>query len=173
MRKLTIILCLIFCSSVCIAQIVPSEVPYYTSGSGTGISPEDSPFLLNIRFRVQNRLSYTSEGLTDPEEPELKAGIQRLRLRLDGFFYTRKLVYIIQLSFSESDIETSSLSPPELIKDAVIFYRFNRHFSLGAGLTNLPRNRQSVISSGDLEFVDRSLIHTTFNIGRDYGLQAY
>ncbi len=151
-----------------------SEVPYYSYGSGIGISSKDSLFLLNIRFRVQNRVSYKTESAQDLRPDELQARVQRLRLRLDGFFYRPELVYVIQLGFSDQDMAVSPGNPtPAILKDAVIFYRMGRRVSLGFGLTNLPRNRQAVVSSGDLELVDRSPITAAFGIQRDFGLQLY
>jgi hypothetical protein len=69
----------------CFAQIVASEVPYYSHGPGIGISSKDSLFLLNIRFCIQNRLSYTTNSESDLRLSELETRIQRLRFRLDGF----------------------------------------------------------------------------------------
>ena len=154
-------------------QIVKTEVPYYSYGEGIGISSDDSLFLLNIHIRMQNRLIYTSEDETDLGLSELQARIQRLRLRFDGFFYDPDIIYVIQLAFSDEDISSERSDLPNMVKDAIIFYRFNEHFMLGLGKTNLPRNRQAVISSGDLQFVDRSLVSTTLGLFRNYGLQAY
>jgi hypothetical protein len=96
------------------AQNVASEVPYYSYGSGIGISSKDSLFLLNIRFRVQSRVSYKTEGAQDLRLDELQARVQRLRLRLDGFFYRPELIYVIQLGFSDRDMAVSPASRPRL-----------------------------------------------------------
>lgn len=154
-------------------QIVKTEVPYYSYGEGIGISSEDSLFLLNIYVRMQNRLIYTSESESELNLSELETRIQRLRLRFDGFFYSPDIIYVIQLAFSEQDIASERSDVPDMVKDAIMFYRFNKHLMIGLGKTNLPRNRQAVISSGDLQFVDRSLISTTLGLFRNYGLQAY
>jgi len=156
------------------AQNVASEVPYYSRGSGIGISSQDSLFLLNIRFRLQSRVGYETETDRNLRLERLRTRLERLRLRLDGFFYKPELTYVIQLGFSDSDMNVNPGAPsPSIVKDAVIFYRFNRNLSLGLGLTNLPRNRQAVISSGDLELVDRSPLTSVFGVQRDYGLQVY
>jgi len=42
---------------------------------------------------------------------------------------------------------------------------------LWAGQTKLPGNRERVISSANLQLVDRSLLNASFNIDRDLGIQ--
>lgn len=157
------------------AQIALAEVPYYGYGEGVGISDKDSLFLLNIRFRIQNRLNYMhGESFMDAESAlAATAEIRRLRLRLDGFLFYPELIYVIQLGFSDPDIRSSTSTTPSLIKDAALFYRFSKNFTIGVGKTNLPRNRSNVMSSGDLEFVSRSLLSSTFGLNRDFGFQVY
>jgi hypothetical protein len=41
------------------------------------------------------------------------------------------------------------------------------------GLGKLPGNCERVISSGEQQFIDRSIVNRTFNLDRDVGLQAY
>jgi hypothetical protein len=38
------------------------------------------------------------------------------------------------------------------------------------GQTKLPGNNQRVVSSGSLEFTDRTINNSRFNIDRDFGL---
>jgi hypothetical protein len=54
-----------------------------------------------------------------------------------------------------------------------VLYAVNDRFSIGIGQTKLPGNRQRVNSSGDLQFGDRSIVNSTFNIDRDFGVQLY
>ena len=55
--------------------------------------------------------------------------------------------------------------------DAVVKWNFSGNFVLWFGQTKLPGNRERVISSGDLQQVDRSLLNSRFNIDRDMGFQ--
>ena len=50
-------------------------------------------------------------------------------------------------------------------------WNFSGNFVLWAGQTKLAGNRERVVSSGDLQMVDRSLLNSRFNIDRDIGLQ--
>ncbi len=146
-----------------------SQVPYFTFGQGLGIISGDSLFSMNIRFRIQNRLD-ANYGQGD--RIAAQGRVRRLRLRFDGFVYSPKISYVLQLSFSREDMDWDRTQFPNIIRDAMIFYRFNDKLTLGLGQTKLPGNRQRVISSGDLQFVDRSVVNATLNIDRDFGIQA-
>lgn len=147
--------------------------PYFSYGKGLGITSPDSLFMLNIRFRIQNRFAFTTESLEDLSISEVEARVRRMRLRFDGFIYDPRLTYVIQLSFSRGDLDFDDTGFPNVVRDALVMYSFNKHFSLGLGQTKLPGNRQRVNSSGDLQLPDRSIVNSTFNVDRDFGLQLY
>ncbi len=153
------------------AEISPS--PYFTYGSGLGMISPDSLFMLNIRFRMQNRAAFTTVDENDLSIDQVEARVRRLRLRFEGFIYTPKLYYLIQLAFSRADMDYDDTGFPNVIRDAMVIYRFNEHFAIGLGQTKLPGNRQRVNSSGDLQLPDRSIVNSTFNIDRDFGAQVY
>lgn len=146
------------------------SLPYYTYGSGLGLTTPDSTFQFNIRFRMQNRASYERDG----DEESIDAAIRRLRLRFDGFVRDPRFLYAIQLSFAPGDV--GEIAPGEninIIRDAVFFYRPNRHWNIGFGQTKLPGNRQRVNSSGALQLTDRSINNARFTIDRDIGVQVH
>jgi hypothetical protein len=169
----SVIVFLFVCDCFAQQQPVISPSPYFTYGKGLGITSPDSLFMLNIRFRMQNRLAFTSESESDLGIKSVEARTRRLRLRLDGFIYTTRLTYLIQLAFTRSDMDYDDTGFPNVIRDAMIQYKVNEHFSIGLGQTKLPGNRQRVNSSGDLQLPDRSIVNSTFNIDRDFGVQFY
>lgn len=171
MRRLILLAFAILACLSSQAQSTVSPSPYFTYGKGLGIISPDSAFLLNIRFRMQNRAAFTTEDGDDFSINEVEARIRRLRLRFDGFIYTPKLTYLIQLSFSRGDLDYESLGFPNIVRDAYIQYAASKSFSFGFGQTKLPGNRQRVISSGDLQLPDRSIVTNVFNIDRDFGVQ--
>ena len=78
-----------------------AALPYYNYGKGLGITSPDSLFQLNIRFRMQNRVTYfENEG----EDPAYSGEIRRLRLRFDGYVGSPKFLYALQLSFAPGDV---------------------------------------------------------------------
>ena len=148
-----------------------SALPYYSFGKGVGITSPDSLFQLNIRFRMQNRVTLiNNEG----ENLSYQGEIRRLRLRFDGYVGNPQFLYVIQLSFAPGDVgEIQDGENINIIRDAAVFYRPNKHWSFLFGQTKLPGNRQRVNSSGALQMTDRSINNARFNIDRDFGLQAY
>ncbi len=100
--------------------------------------------------------------------------IRRSRLKFGGFAYSPKLQYKIELGLSNRDISGISAETkdaPRIILDAVLKWNFYKNFTVWAGQTKLPGNRERVISSGNLQFVDRSLVNSNYNIDRDMGVQ--
>lgn len=145
-----------------------TSLPYYNFGKGIGITSPDSLFQFNMRFRMQNRLSYVDNEGT---EPFYEAQVRRLRLRFDGFVGNPKFLYVLQLSFGVGDV--GGVKPNEnlnVIRDAILYYRPNSHWQVGFGLSKLPGTRQAVNSSGAIQLTDRSINNTRFSVDRDFGV---
>lgn len=148
-----------------------STLPYYSFGKGIGITSPDSLFQFNIRFRLQNRATYIKN---DGERAAYDGQIRRLRLRFDGYVGNPKFLYAIQLSFAPGDVgEIKEGENINIIRDAVIFYRPNKHWNISFGQTKLPGNRQRVNSSGGLQLTDRTINNAKFTIDRDFGFQIH
>lgn len=148
-----------------------SALPYYSFGKGVGLTSPDSLFQLNIRFRMQNRVTYLeNEG----ENGAYDGQIRRLRLRFDGYVGNPKFLYAIQLSFAPGDVgEIKEGENINIIRDAVVFYRPNKHWNISFGQTKLPGNRQRVNSSGGLQLTDRTINNSKFTLDRDFGFQIH
>ena len=148
-----------------------STLPYFSTGKGIGITSPDSLYQLNIRFRMQNRVTYIeNEG----ENGGYDAQIRRLRLRFDGYVGSPKFLYAIQLSFAPGDVgEIKDGENINIIRDAVFMYRPNKSWNISFGQTKLPGNRQRVNSSGGLQLTDRSINNSRFTIDRDFGFQVH
>ncbi|WBX70995.1 porin [Tenacibaculum retecalamus] len=136
---------------------------------------KDSTWTMNIGARMQflgtHKWDSNSDGLSNPETSFL---VRRARLKFSGFAYSPKLKYKLELGLSNRDISGASeftSNAPRYILDAVLKWNFHENFELWVGQTKLPGNRERVISSGNLQMVDRSLLNSRFNIDRDMGLQ--
>ena len=100
--------------------------------------------------------------------------IRRSRLKFDGFAFSPKLKYKVELGLSNRDQSGASHythESPRYILDAVLKWNFSGNFVLWFGQTKLPGNRERVISSANLQQVDRSLLNSRFTIDRDMGMQ--
>jgi hypothetical protein len=145
-----------------------------TSKFGNGIFNiigQDSSWTMKFAARMQLLATSNWENGVENQTNFL---IRRARLKFDGYAFSPKLEYKIELGLSNSDISGASEytnNAPRYILDAVIKWNFYKNFELWFGQTKLPGNRERVISSGDLQMVDRSLLNNCFNIDRDVGFQ--
>ncbi len=139
-----------------------------------GISfSKDDLFKLNLRFRMQNRVGLYSRAGDDLGIERVEAMVRRLRLRFDGYVLSPKISYYIQLSFSKGDQDLETGVVPQTVRDAILYYTFNKNFYIGFGQSKLPGNRQRVISSGNQQFAERSFANARMTIDRDFGLFGY
>jgi len=145
---------------------------------GIEILQKDSLFSIRFQFRMQSRAGYLSRSDEDLTPESFEFRIRRLRMAMRGFVYSSKLTYYIQLSFSRGDMDWESTNnstfntSPNIVRDAMIFYEPIKSLKFGFGQTKLPGNRQRVVSSGNLQFFDRSIVNATFTIDRDFGFFA-
>lgn len=137
---------------------------------GWGFMSKDSSVVMNLRFRIQNRLALSTESVSDLSISETEWKVRRLRLRFDGFVYHHTISYLFQLAFSRDDIDWDKSKFPSLVRDAMVFYRPIKNLQIGFGQGKLPGNRQRAISSGQQQFADRSIVNSTFTIDRDFGV---
>ncbi len=92
-------------------------------GESEGVSfSKDSLFLMNLRFRMQNRAGFNTLEGDAFKVSEYEMRVRRLRLRFDGFVGNPRFQYYIQLAFSKADLdlETSNVAQP--IRDAILYY---------------------------------------------------
>jgi phosphate-selective porin OprO/OprP len=149
-----------------------------TSKFGKGIFhivDKDSTWSMNFAARMQF-LSNSNWEVSDNKfvNPTQDFLVRRSRLKFDGFAYSPKLTYKMELGLSNNDISGGSeftSNTPRYILDAVVMWNFYKNFSLWVGQTKLPGNVERVVSSGNMQLVDRSLLNSRFNIDRDMGIQ--
>ena len=142
------------------------------------IMGKDSTYSMNVGLRIQSLYSgqwdARNDELNNFGNPESNFMIRRSRLKFGGFAYSPKLQYKIELGLSNKDLSGGVIqhsNANRMILDAVIKWNFYQNFTLWAGQTKLPGNRERVISSANLQMVDRSRLNSKFNIDRDMGIQ--
>ena len=139
---------------------------------------KDNSWDMKIGFRMQFLASnsWLQEDNFDGFllEPESSFMIRRSRLKFDGFAFSPKLEYKVEFGLSNNDMSGTSPytgNTPRFIMDAVVKWNFYENFVLWVGQTKLPGNIERVISSANMQLVDRSLLNSLFNIDRDIGFQ--
>lgn len=163
----------LFLALVAFSSGFAQEVSYKTFGDGLRVMAKDSTFSMKMAFRIQIQYAGIQNLETDNWTDQIL--VRRARLKFDGFAFTPKLVYKVELGLSNRDLagghnlQTGFTS--RVILDAVLKWNFYRSWWFWIGQTKLPGNRERVISSQDLQFVDRSLVNSWYNIDRDVGIQ--
>lgn len=175
--KLKTTLIVLFVITVFSVQSQETNAPKFGKGLFNLVG-KDSSYTMKVAARMQflTIANWDAEdgSYTNPESNFL---VRRARLKFDGFAFSPKLKYKLELGLSNRDISIPSeyegfvSNAPRYILDAVIKYNFAKNLELWFGQTKLPGNRERVISSGNLQQVDRSLLNSRFNIDRDLGIQ--
>jgi len=129
---------------------------------------------IGARMQFLAIANWKENAAGDYKTQESNMLVRRARLKFDGFAHSPKLKYKLELGLSNIDISGSSVftgNAPRYILDAVVMWNFHKNFELWVGQTKLPGNIERVISSGNMQQVDRSLLNSLFNIDRDMGVQ--
>jgi len=135
---------------------------------------KDSTWSMKVGLRFQTLATSNWDAQNGLSNPASSMMIRRSRLKFDGFAYSPKLKYKVELGLSNRDQSGASQytsNAPRQILDAVLKWNFSGNFVLWFGQTKLPGNRERVISSANLQQVDRSLLNSRFTIDRDMGIQ--
>ena len=130
---------------------------------------------VNLTSRLQVR--YTHETFDDIESPpspfpsslEDKGSfrIRRMRIKLDGWIYSKELTYELQWDLADT---------ANSLQDANLDYDFTggrKLFRLKAGQFKAPFSQQQLTSSGNQQLVDRSILDAFFVPGRQIGMQLW
>ena len=148
-------------------------------GKGFKTLGKDSSFYVKAGFRFQNlhTSGWTLENdefgsATDYEGAFL---VRRSRFKFDGWAVDPKIKFKFEVALSNRDHASGQIpesrNTANMILDASLEYNFYKNWTILFGQRKLPGNRERVVSSGNLQFVDRSRLNSRFNIDRDMGLQ--
>lgn len=124
------------------------------------IATDNVNYKFTLSGRVQSRfdLSRSYDG-AELGEWDRDIKFRRARLKSKGYVFNKKLSYKMELDLVNNQV-----------LDAIIGYEFLPNTVIAAGQTKLPGNRERVISSQNLQFVDRSLLNSNFTLDRDLGV---
>jgi len=161
---------------IALTSLNAQEISDTSFGKGLlNFTAKDSSFSVKFapRFQVRSMSSWDYDG-NQYGSPEHNFIVRRARLKFDGFAYSPKLKYKIELGLTNRDVSGANQfnrNTPRIILDAVLKWSFAKNWELWAGQTKLPGNVERVVSSANLQLVDRSLLNSRFNIDRDLGIQ--
>lgn len=138
-------------------------------GKGITINGTDSVTRVNLRFRVQELFSATSESESDLGVKRTQLAVRRMRLRLEGVLKDPRLRVNVQLSFARGDMDQENTNFANVLRDAYVTWQFTPHLAGSFGQAKLPGNRQRLVSSSELQAADRSPVNAVFTADRDVG----
>ena len=159
MKPITKILLTVTVTSLSVLGLMGQNITNNTFGKGINIFAKDTSFSMKFSTRIQNRYEGTYIKSDAPSYSE-KFYLRRARLKFDGNVFCKDLIYKIELDVVNAEV-----------LDAVLKWNFYKNFNIWFGQTKLPGNRERVISSQKLQFVDRSLLNSKYNLDRDKGIQ--
>lgn len=154
------------------------SVKHDTWGDGLKFTSADSSGSVKMSARIQNLVVVDQQLTPTGSDVKINAMTRRARLKFDGHAFSPKITYKIELGLSNRDTRFADDAAlvggnARLVMDAVLKYKFTKSTTIWFGQTKLPGNRERVISSQKLQFVDRSLVNSRFNIDRDFGIQLH
>lgn len=147
-------------------------------GKGIQYQNEDNSFSFKFNARFQQLYTANYNGVSERWSSQFL--IRRARLKFDGYVLNPNLQYKIELGLSNDDInivreDGNTGGASRIILDAALIWKFvdseYSEWTLVMGQAKLPSNRERVVSSAKLQFVDRSRLNSRFNIDRDMGIQ--
>lgn len=158
---------------------VQGQIQGGSFGKGLTILGKDNSYKLNASMRFQtlfnNDWTVRNDDLGNIADYEGNFLLRRARFKFNGFVINERLQFKIEVGLSNRDVPGANSieknNSPGLILDAVAKYNLVENLWVWAGQTKLPGNRQRVLSSANMQFVDRSLLNSRFNIDRGTGLQ--
>jgi len=173
---------MIFCVSILICIVfsnnVEAQITAPKFGKGLQINAMDSSFYMKIGFRFQtlflNEWKLSDEQTETLSDYESSLFIRRSRLKFNGWAFTPKLKYKTELSISNRDNGGGNSArysnAANIILDAFVDWNFYKGLSLWVGQGKMPGNRERLVSSGNMQFVDRSRLNSRFTLDRDAGI---
>ena len=128
MKKLLLLLCLLILALTTSLVAQKTNAPKFGKGLFNLVG-KDSTYTMKVSARMQflssNSWDINDGNLTNPEANFL---VRRARLKFNGFAFTPKLKYKLELGLSNRDISGASeytSNAPRYILDAVIMWNFH------------------------------------------------
>jgi phosphate-selective porin OprO/OprP len=138
-------------------------------GEGMGVEAADGSFGMNLKARAQIRSTVV---VPEDEEKDPTADFQarRMRVSLDAHGWDDLVTMRVQLAFATLDQDPVAPTP---LRDVFVTFAPLRDLKIRAGQMKVPFGRQRVVSSGNLQMVDRSIVTGELNLDRDVGFQLF
>ena len=147
--------------------VTPTAPATVSAVFGEGVNARSADGLFTVQMRVRAQLRYTGTLADDADWPANEFMVRRLRLLFKGRFFHPTLDYYVHLGLAAADMEPDLRVP---LRDAYVTWSPLRDLNVRFGLMKVPFALQRRVSSGSMQFGDRTLVTNELNLDRDSGL---
>jgi len=155
----------------------PCELGYK---KGFYFRTRDDKFFMRMTGRIQMRYGYSDfDNVHDSDEEQDDSSFQlrRARLKWDGYAF-KYFKYKIELALKSTGTKSTSTDDGDKAKAVELIdwwasYNKNPALSVQFGQWKVPWNRQRVISSAELQLIDRATSQDEFNQDRQIGAMLH
>jgi len=159
-------------------EVVEDRI-FFRMGKGLMFRSKDGIFAFRLRVRGQFRWAgdFYADGAA-----EQAFQVRRARLVFAGNMGKHNH-FKVELAMSPRDMGLDDVRGPDggilfertvsqvPVLDWYAYFTYLRDFEVRAGQKKVPFSRQRVVSSGNQQFVDRSIVNGEFNLDRDLGIE--
>ncbi|MDH5700918.1 MAG: OprO/OprP family phosphate-selective porin [Nitrospirota bacterium] len=144
---------------------------------GFELKSKDGKFATQLQWRFQGRWSYPDrvdeEGIADYfNQSESTFELRRVRMKIGGHGYQPWIKYYFEVDLQSTSDSGGSPGDTRLIDWRIMLERF-KFLSLQVGQWKVDYNRERRDSSGNQQFVERSIVNNAFSIDRQVGAMLY
>lgn len=148
----------------------PCELGY---NKGFYFRTRDDKFFMRMTGRIQMRYGYTDRDNESGEEDDSSFMIRRSRLKWDGYAYNH-FDYKIELALRSQGTKSTDTDDGDRAKAVELIdwwaeYKKYPFAKIRFGQWKVPFNRQRVVSSANLQMIDRASSQDEFNMDRQVG----
>ena len=153
-------------------HVVDAAAIKYRPGKGLAITSTDKAFSLVTRLRLQTLLTVDKENSEDVETGIM---LRRARLQFAGHVFGEHNKFKTEFAFSPRDLSFTSIDGNTFPRETPLLSWYVeldhlRDLTVRFGQYKIPFSRQRLVSSGDLQMVDRAIANGEFNLDRDIGV---
>jgi phosphate-selective porin len=153
------------------AKVQDVKLPFDVKYRMPGLRFSFPKFELNWVNRMQLRYTYDDQDQDIPQNNKGSFRVRRFKTKLDGWIYSPNLTYEFQMNWVGLTIQDNNTP---ILEDAVLQYDFTggkKAFRIKALQFKAPFGRQELTSSGNQQFVDRSIASVLFAPARQVGVE--
>jgi hypothetical protein len=146
--------------------------------SGFELKSKDGKFATQLQWRFQGRFSYPERGdvrtfgnFNDGNESTFE--LRRVRMKIGGHGYQPWIKYYFEVDLQPTRNSGAGSGSETRVIDWRISLAKYKFLSLQVGQWKVDYNRERRDSSGNQQFVERSIVNDVFTIDRQVGAMLY